>query len=261
MSKKRIQIFGLRCSGTNYLKRWLETNFQNVEVINYYAFKHVWNAKLLRHISKNDDIEILVIVRNPFDWIRSVNREPHHCPDLLGLSLSRFLRAPFIAYPGPLWNSEIKSVRNRVKNSKSIEDFENILELRNKKNQLLHQIIKDHSCLIINYELLRDNPAIYFNKITSDLGLIPERELSKIEMYKYTSSKYKQKLRPRISPKDLEFINSGLNWELENDFGYAKSDYTWDILVNTHLLEYQYKWLYQNVKHHLSRFWTDEEEF
>ena len=100
MIKRKIQIFGQRCSGTNFLERWLLTNFRNIEIVNYYAFKHVWNAKLIRDINDNDEILLLVMVRNPFDWIRSFHREPHHCPDLLGLSFSHFLQSNVIAYPG-----------------------------------------------------------------------------------------------------------------------------------------------------------------
>ena len=46
MTIKRVQIYGERCSGTNYLKKLIETNFTQT-VINDYGHKHFFAGETL----------------------------------------------------------------------------------------------------------------------------------------------------------------------------------------------------------------------
>lgn len=249
MSYQKIQIFGLRCSGTNFLEKWLVNNFKEVEIVNHFAFKHLWNSQFLRPVNSDDSIDIMVIVRNPYDWIRSMQREPHHCPDLLGKSLENFVKTPLKAYPGSSWNCKISSIRDEVKSMELLEYYDNILQMRNSKHKIFCNLIKNKRAILINYELLRDNPDQLANKISSEFGYTPHQELVEIKTFKKTSQIYKQKKVARIPQSIISFINKEIMWDQENYMGYDISDYRWDTYLDIDHIKFQIKTYYAQIQY------------
>lgn len=71
----RFQIFGERCSGTNYLEALLKHNFGDECITWDYGWKH-WYVDY--NFVETVDTVFIVIIRNFLDWVRSFYRQPHH---------------------------------------------------------------------------------------------------------------------------------------------------------------------------------------
>ncbi len=97
---RHIQLYGQRCSGTHAIARTIDGNFGEAARTEAYGFKHwfVPDQVLFR-----DDVLVLVIARNVFDWARSLHRQPWHAhPDVKTLAFSDFVRSPWHSY----WDDE-----------------------------------------------------------------------------------------------------------------------------------------------------------
>ena len=71
---KKVQICGERCSGTNYLQKLLEDNF-DVEIVWELGWKH-----FPMRIPVPDDLYVICISRNVHDWVGSMLKHRHHVP-------------------------------------------------------------------------------------------------------------------------------------------------------------------------------------
>lgn len=81
---KQIQIFGERCSGTNYLCQLIIKNFE-IEMTRLYGHKHFFGYVSIEDGKKNNefktkDVLFVCISRNLKDWLNSFFREQHHLP-------------------------------------------------------------------------------------------------------------------------------------------------------------------------------------
>lgn len=86
-----IQIFGERCSGTNFLTKLIEKNLE-VPLKFRYGWKHFpcwYDTPFENRISPtqgrdyctlegNENFLFIVIVRDPYDWLRSFFLQPFH---------------------------------------------------------------------------------------------------------------------------------------------------------------------------------------
>ena len=248
---QRIQIFGQRCSGTNFLEKLLLENFSSIEIGNYYGFKHLWNAKLKRPIREGDGIKIIIIVRNPYDWLRSVHREPHHCPQLMARPLDVFIDEPLKAYKSKNWNNHNREIRFSTINEENlIEFFPNFIECRNAKMATFSNLINDYPFIYsINYEDLRDRTESELIKIGESLNLDRKSSFKPVSAYKGSGKDYKAKKYIRISKSSLSRINQSLNWNIENRFGYSLEEK----VDGTFLDYYRYKfiikqWYAENIR-------------
>ena len=111
-----INLFGERCSGTNYLFHLVQKNFENVNINTHrFGWKHWFpgtagpGAEVGKHaiqpcmqLEESTDNDIfLVVFRDPYDWIRSMSKEPHHAHDHFYLPFSKFIRREWKCYYGP----------------------------------------------------------------------------------------------------------------------------------------------------------------
>ena len=71
---KNYTIYGERCSGTNYLKNIIDTNF-DIEFTQKFGFKHFFGFS---DLTNTDDILFIGIVRNPYDYLNSLYFDQHH---------------------------------------------------------------------------------------------------------------------------------------------------------------------------------------
>jgi hypothetical protein len=238
---KYIQILGERYSGTNYLAALIRANIPSAEITKSFGFKH-WFIKdhqprsapnnttdleCVRSLDHSDDTLFLVILRNPFDWLRSLARFPYHAPNHVGLTFSNFIRTPWISYERNQANSDWAISDDGIY---FIEKAENILVLRTKKIQHwinLRQRVKHIA--FINYENLYKNPSALvdiadnFNIPVTNRPLIDEpRYLTggAVKNELFVPKKYEPILK-----HDLEFIESTLDWDVEESVNYKFSDY------------------------------------
>ncbi len=224
---KRVQIFGERSSGTNYLERLIEANLLDAVLTREYGFKHCFQRKGLRK-PIDEECNFVIIYRNPYNWLRSLHRVPHHAPEMLGKTFSDFIRhQPWRTYLGEEWFSRNPYERNSIiKPANLREEYRNVIDLRTSKIRLFESF-KNASSRIeyLRYEDLRDNPEVCLNRLAESFGLEACTNLRNISSYKKTGKKYRPTRYIRIRKQDLDFINEHLDWELENQIGYSRTDY------------------------------------
>ncbi|GLQ35650.1 hypothetical protein GCM10007939_19330 [Amylibacter marinus] len=96
------QVFGLRCSGTNYAAALLEANLQIAQTKTY-GWKHGCPSALGYSAASL----IVVVTRNPLDWLISLYNTPYHMR-------AAHLRADFSEFIRTEWDSTLK--QNQFKN-------------------------------------------------------------------------------------------------------------------------------------------------
>lgn len=85
-----IQLFGERCSGTNYTAQLLINNFHEIQLTQQYGFKHRFHND---NVAGSDNCLFLIVYRDAFDWLRSFHLQPFHAaPELRNISFAEFIR-------------------------------------------------------------------------------------------------------------------------------------------------------------------------
>lgn len=234
------KIFGERNSGTNFLQELVGTNLLNgdkfIKADESLGHKHYpcWyelplefykNSPRLYTLEGSENVLFFVIYRNPYDWLRSMRSKPFDAdPSLRDLNFSTFIRTK--------WKLNIKRelVRDEMKknpwvdrNPKDGSLFQNVMKLRTAKIRAMNEVKnRVNNIYYINYETLRDHPEKVLEEI-ADLFDLQKSDVYRPVIYKKATKKlgvYKEKKYPPISTKDLKFINSQLDSEVENNIGY-----------------------------------------
>jgi hypothetical protein len=234
-----IQVFAQRGSGSNYLQALIKKNFSIPETYRY-GHKHfpIWAHAPLDSqrgsyaqnedfytLDHNENCLFIVIVREPYDWIRSLYSAPHHSRgSLRRMSFRRFIRSPW-----RLDERDPSVIEEKMKNPLTDKDpftgldFQSALYLRTAKlRTFLALKDKVHHIYYINYEVLQKHPKQVLQEI-SELFDIPTKQTfidikeykGQLEYGKYTKRKYAP-----LFMIDLAQINKGLNPELEAKMGY-----------------------------------------
>jgi hypothetical protein len=220
-----IQIFGERCSGTNYLELLLRANFISIDFKWDYGGKHFFHKG---PIECGTDCIFIVIYRDPFDWLRSFHRKPHHsAPELKHISFSQFIRKEWRCLydeksrtkpDDPLYNTEMLHERD----PDTGERFTNVMRLRSAKLkdwELLKE--KAKNTLYIKYEALRDNPEWHVDYISKRFDLPRTPVFWPIVGYKGRDRQpFRPKVYPSISSRDIDHIVNELDADLELRTGY-----------------------------------------
>ena len=201
-------IYGERHSGTNFLEQCMNSCF-DIPRTSFYCSKHFFGwTKPATITYKARHVLFIGIVRNPYDWIRSMYNEPHHI------------------HPHKRWNFKIfittewSSVNNNLceivedRNFLNGQPYKNIFELRQiKYNYLLNTIptIAQNYVLISYEHFIKNHRNI--------LNIIGEKfHLKKVGEPPESIVKYPYEL-----PYDIkEIIDSNLDWTLEEALGYTR---------------------------------------
>lgn len=234
-----LQLFGERCSGTKFVANLLQNNLQNIELTRDFGGKH-WFIKshyprgranqstdfeCVRPLSDSADTLFVVVFRDPFDWVRSINARPHHAGNHWNLSLTEFLRKPWKSFETSRVNRHWPERRDKYW---FIEEAENILKLRSEKiaHLLKLQDFVENVCFV-NYEIIRDNTDL-LQKIARSYQIKLKHPTIRVQQ-KYFGrpgdAVFSPQVYPPISAQDLEFIGSELDWEIENRICYYREDY------------------------------------
>ena len=206
-SIKKIQIFGERNTGSNYLEKLVRINFPEIEISWEEGWKHWQDSELFdpnnNYIGDSNTL-FLLIVRNPYDWLRSMKNKPHH-----------------IENPSDNFSEFIREKQNTVHldNIRNIDT--NIISLRNRKNKgnrvLLNKVVNSK---LIKYEELVKDPQ----KIMDSINNIVNEVNYKFKPYNLvvgpaqgkTNKNYKKPKFEDINKEDINFINNNLDWTLEH---------------------------------------------
>ena len=237
---EHIQILGERNSGTNYLASLIQKNIPTVTITKSFGYKHWFinghyprsapnnstDFECTRSLDYSDDTLFLVILRNPFDWLRSMAISPYHAPEHNDLPFSEFIRKPWKSYERARVNSVWPVSDDGIY---FIEQAENILVLRSIKIQHwlnLRQRVKHIA--FINYEKL-------YNDLSTLEDIADQFNIPKINRPFVNQAGYhkggelKQELFvPKkyapIDEQDLEFIKTTIDWDAEKAFNYIFPD-------------------------------------
>jgi hypothetical protein len=157
---RKVQIYGERCSGTNYLQQALITNF-DVEITWDYGWKHFFG---FNDLSGSDDVLFIGIVRNLPDWVNSFYREKHHLPTRLRNDVNAFLNDEFFSIhdDGSLIETDVNIENNKI--------YKNIFELRHVKNKFL---VETMPLSVKNYKLIT-----YDSLISDFVGVMNQLRLT-----------------------------------------------------------------------------------
>ena len=174
---KKVQIYGERCSGTNYLEDIIKINF-DVDITWQYGWKHFFGFQD-EQLKNSDDTIFICIVRNLEDWINSFYRERHHLI-LRGKinipeqeQIDEFLNKEFCSFsdnPDGTCNPFCEILEDR--HIYTGERYKNIFELRHTKIKWMLEDLpnKVKNCVFIKYEDLISDFENTLSKI-KDKGL------------------------------------------------------------------------------------------
>lgn len=232
----RIQIYGERCTGTNFLESLVRNNIKHIDNnFSHYGAKHFpcWFdypfdanhyqlPEYLHTLAGSDDCLFIVIFRDPYDWLRSFHKKPYHSTkNLHKISFSEFIRTPWTVR-----TNFLKQLALLESNPATGLPFENAMKLRTARNQNLLRI-KDLAANVyyITYETLAKSPKKVLKEIATLFRLKMKSEftpvLDHLTGLKSKPGKFEGSHYAAISRKDLAFINAELDWNLENTIGYT----------------------------------------
>jgi len=208
-------------------------------MVETYPYRHF--IPLRKPVS--DDTTYVIIIRNPYDWVRSLHANPYHAQkELWNISFSEFIRAEWISVwdeiakinnGDPRYGEEIEFERDPI----SKKYFKNVLHMRSVKYQYWRNIFElTNKCMYIRYEDVVADPSAFLTMLSEMSGLekkskttIPiGRHFNSVPLHRkllYRASfglcgGFKKKKYPSISHDDLSFINTHLDWQQEEHCGY-----------------------------------------
>jgi hypothetical protein len=164
MSLKQFTIFGERCSGTCWVTKLVETNFSK-SAHHPFGWKHF---TLPKNPNAHPDTLVIVVVRNPIDWIRSFYRTPHHIPPENRKDLHAFLSNTLVSQRGGGGNADIKPDGTL---------WNNVLQMRKEKHAFwmdFMAVVRNRKgpgrCLWVSYEAVLKNPEAFLEHTREQTG-------------------------------------------------------------------------------------------
>jgi hypothetical protein len=226
----RIQIFGERCSGTNYLEALLANSLPAVPVCWDYGFKHFFPQASL---DNSAGCLFIIIYRAPLDWLRSLYRNPWHAaPGLRNIPFPEFIRSEWwcvwdevagITRDDPRYGTEMMMERHPETGAR----FEDVMAMRTAKIRAWESIRdKAVHSFYINYERLRQDPEKIIRGIAGEFDISAVSEFNDVKQYKggrwYQGwrTRLLRKPLPAISAADRQYVLTRLDAALERQIGY-----------------------------------------
>ena len=167
---RKLSILGERCSGTVYLQRLLEANF-NISLTHEYHYKHFFGFDDPKHPLSESHCTLFVgIVRAPVEWLDSFYKYQWQLDQWRYTSWSDFLTKPIISYVESEMNVTLnklpeeqraaehaKKLKHELWHDRNFADpkvpnWKNIFELRTNK---LRYMIDTYPSKVDHYVVIR----------------------------------------------------------------------------------------------------------
>lgn len=159
----QFQVYGERCSGTNYIIRLLERNLKSAKFTEIFGFKH-WFVD--DSLTLPDTVLGVVVSRNSYDSLRSLHEKQWHThPKLRGLSLGDFLQTEWhciwddefwgVDESDPRWETEMAHERN-PETGERFSDVRAMLRAKFENWRRLMQ--RSKNAIHLDYDLARKEP-------------------------------------------------------------------------------------------------------
>lgn len=211
-------IYAERHCGTNFLEEYISSSFlfenSPLPVIWDYGHKHWFGFDNDIISSIGQKTLFIGIIRDPYNWLISMKRMPHHLRNWNG----KMHENPFVDIHDFL-TSEIESYHHGTEILKDHHIYEhrrykNIFELREVKNNYLINTMPTiaENYILINYELLHSNIYKFIETVNNNFSI----SFNKFIPNDISKRDY------GINQDYLGLINDNLCWETENKLGYKK---------------------------------------
>lgn len=239
IGKMKVKIFGERNTGTNYLTKLIENNFE-VEILKgaitkgsiftlrewtkdlFFKFtKHInlgWKhsaidvSLILNH---NGNPVIITLTKNPYSFLLSLYKRPYH-------------------YKGSKPNSFISFLNNHwgltTRDNCKEKGLNSPVDLWNIKNKSYMNLLNNYSnCLLFTYEELLENPNKVIVSISEKLNIPLKEEFKNYanstkndnkDFNDYQNYYLNELWKNELTKEDLSFINSNLDLNVVSHFGY-----------------------------------------
>jgi len=228
-------MFAERASGSNYVEALLmfNTGLQSTLFCHkhfppwYDLPKEKYNGDSRCWSFENtDDILFVIVVRNPYDWLRSLHNQPHQAEKSLKiLPFHHFIRSPWkLDIRDPVIAEDVQCNPLIDLNPSNGLPFANVMHLRTAKTKNFLQIqYKAKNVYYIRYETARGNPKDVLDELAKSYHIKINNVYQPIIHYKGHTALplYERKEYAPISQNDLLFINSQLDKDLEDQLGYS----------------------------------------
>ena len=218
---KKFTIYGERCSGTNYIENLINMNF-NIELTWEYGWKHFFGFD---NLDNSDDTLFICIIRDPYEWINSLYKNPWHICYNIKNDKDKFINNEFWSY------DEEKLILGFYEeyNDRNIytkERYKNIFNLRyTKLNFLLNDMpLKVKNYIFIKYEDLINHFDLIMNKI-KDCGLEVKDNIQfpiNTDNYKNSNKKYVKNNNYPIK-KNTIYNHPDFDLDYEKKLGYIEN--------------------------------------
>lgn len=223
------QVIGERCSGTNYLSALVRLN-TNLLLTDVGGWKHSFPS----FVAIPDSVVLLIVARNAVSWSLSLHKSPWHAvPGVRGMVYSEFIRHRWDSVVDHEYNFSLPPGDSRRglplqydRHPLTGKRFDNIFGLRTAK-LLSHKSIlcRDVNAALITHESLLENPERFLDAFTSSF------QIDRKKLFVNPSAKFggrtgsspfesSQNLGNHISFRDLKYLNSEIDDDLESFFGY-----------------------------------------
>ena len=221
----RFQVYGERCSGTNFLIRLMEENVTSAAFTEDFGFKHWFVPETL--VLPPDTLG-LVIAREPHAWLQSLHEKAwHHPPEVKALGFSDYIRAEWrcvwddpwlpVGPDDPRWMTEMTHERH-PRTGARVRDA---LEMRRLKAENFARLgARSPAFAVLRYEDLRADPR----GVLDALGRwgVACGPYAPIRTYKGDGDRpYVPKDRPPLSPEDAAWVAERLDRDAEALLGYG----------------------------------------
>lgn len=228
---KRFIIYGERCSGTNYLQELIQLNF-DVDITWDYGWKHFFG---FNDVSKSDNTLFVCIIRDPYTWLNSMYRIPHHITYSIRGDPHKFLNNEVFSFDDHNGSRDETREKMQDRHIYTKERYKNIFELRYTK---LHYLTKDLPAKVKHYIFVRYEDLLYdfentMNRIKStglkvkDNIVFPINTKYDIKVRNQTEDRriepYKENTHYPISKREV-YTNPNFDVAKEYELGYFQKN-------------------------------------
>lgn len=225
-------MLGERNSGTNYVRATLKRNL-GLTATDLLGWKHGFPHML----AVPTRMLVVAVVRDPFDWSRSMHAKPWHAPKAMQrLTYSDFIRAPWQSvvdrhdYFGlEKGDARIGAPLQHDRHPLTGAAFDNIFEMRNAKVAALLGIA-NRGChfAMLRFETVRDDPEGVLAEMAVAFGL--EQPDTIRPLHRRLGARFVARVNDRPSPPaeigatDRRFILRTLDRRQESRLGFELGD-------------------------------------
>jgi len=214
-------VFGERCSGTKYIRRIIELNFKIQDTPRFGA-KHWFYDK--DHVIRAGTASalIVVIVRDPSTWLRSMHRMPYHVhSSLRGITFDKFIQKEWRCNfdetsHTPPGSSTYGAEMMFERNPQTGERFANVVQMRSAKLRAflgLRDIVDNF--VLITYEELVRAPQTVVNFLETRFGL--QRRTQRMNF----GQRHSPKVHEPLEERHVAHVKKYIDEELERVVGYV----------------------------------------